>query len=83
MGRRIVMMKLICSLSHCECDSHIVHKLSQWCLTADWLAPQESDCSQIRSKVSFNRLPSYIKATQPVLEIFKMDGYFTDSPHTF
>jgi hypothetical protein len=22
MGRRIVMMKLICSLGHCECDGH-------------------------------------------------------------
>jgi hypothetical protein len=35
MGRRIVVMKLICSLGHCECDGHTVHKLSQWCLTAD------------------------------------------------
>ena len=24
MGRRIVVMKLICSLGHCECDSHTV-----------------------------------------------------------
>ena len=24
----------------CECDSHTEHKLSQWRLTADWLAPQ-------------------------------------------
>ena len=27
----------------CECDSHTVHKLSQQRLTADWLAPRESD----------------------------------------
>ena len=35
-----------------ECDGHTVQKLSQRCLTADWLAPQESDCSQMQSKVS-------------------------------
>jgi hypothetical protein len=40
-------------------NSHTVHKLSQWCLTADWLAPLESDCSQMHSKVS-DWLPSYI-----------------------
>jgi hypothetical protein len=32
------------------------------------------------SKVSSDWLPSYIKATQPVLEIFRMAGYFADSP---
>ena len=32
------------------------------------------------SKVSSDGLPSYIKATPPVLEIFKMDGYFRDNP---
>ena len=80
MGRRFFMMKLICSLGHCECDRHTVHKLSQRRLTADWLAPQESDCLRMHSKVSSDWLPSYIKATQPVLEIFKMAGYFPDSP---
>ena len=63
-----------------ECDCHTVHKLSQRCLTADWLAPRESDCSWLHSKVSSDWLPSYIKATLPVLEIFKMAGYFPDSP---
>jgi len=48
----------------CECDSHTVHKLSQRRLTADWLAPQDSDCSRLRSKVSSDWLPSYIKATR-------------------
>jgi len=33
------------------------------------------------SKVSSDWLPSYIKATRPVLEIFKMAGYFPDTPH--
>jgi len=32
------------------------------------------------SKVSSDGLTSYIKATLPVLEIFKMAGYFPDSP---
>ena len=81
MGRRIVVMKLICSLGHCECDGHTVHKLSQRRLTADWLAPRESDdCSRMHSKISSDRLPSYIKATRPVLEIFKIAGYFPDRP---
>ena len=64
----------------CECDGHTVHKLSQRRLTAEWLAPLESDCSRMHSKVSSDWLPSYIKATRPVLEIFKMAGYFPESP---
>ena len=36
----------------CEYDSHTVYKLSQRRLTAEWLTPQESDHSQMRSKVS-------------------------------
>jgi hypothetical protein len=48
-----------------------VHKLSQRCLTADWLAPRGSDCSRMHSEVSSDWLPSYIKATRPILEIFK------------
>ena len=82
MGRRIVVMKLICSLGQRECDGHTVHKLSQRRLTADLLAPREIDCLRMRSKVSSECLPSYIKATRPVLEIFKMAGYFPDSPRS-
>jgi len=66
----------------CKCDGHTVHKLSQRRLTADCLAPRESDCSRVHSKVSSDWLPSYIKATRPVLEIFKMAGYFPDRPCT-
>jgi hypothetical protein len=67
----------------CECDGHAVHKLSQRRLTVDWLAPLESGCSRKHSKVSSDRLSSYIKATLPVLEIFKMAGYFPDRPRTW
>jgi len=63
-----------------ECDGHTVHKLSQRRLTADWLAPRESDCWRKRSKVSSDWLPRYIKVTLPVLEIFKMAGYLSDRP---
>ena len=42
MCRRIVVMKLICSVGHFECDCHTAHKLSQRWLTADWLASRES-----------------------------------------
>jgi hypothetical protein len=34
----------------------------------------------MRSKVSSDWLPSYIKPTRPVLEIFKMAEYFLDRP---
>ena len=81
MGRSIVMMKLICSLGHFEWDGHTVHKFSQQCLTAKWLSPWESYCSQMRSKVSSDWLPSYNKTMQAVLKIFKMDRYFPDSPY--
>jgi len=57
----------------CECDRHTVHKLSQRRLTADLRAPWESDYSRKHSKDSSDWLPSYIKVTRPVLEIFKMD----------
>jgi len=66
----------------CECDCYTVHKLSQRRLTSNWLASRESDCLRMSGKVSSDWLPSYIKATRPVLEIFKMDQYFPDSPRT-
>ena len=66
----------------CEWDGHTVHKLSQRGLTADWLASRESNCSRMHSKFSSDCLPSYIKDTRPVLEIFKMAGYFPESPRT-
>ena len=34
----------------------------------------------MHSKVSSDWLQSYMKTTQPVLEIFKMAGYFPDRP---
>jgi hypothetical protein len=64
-----------------ECDGHMVNKLSRWHLTADWLAPRDSDCSWMHSKVSSDWLPSYIKATWLVLETFKMAGYIPYRSH--
>jgi len=63
----------------CECDSHIVHKVSKRRLNDDWLGPQESDSSQMHRKFSSDWLPSYMKTMQPVLQIFKMAEYFPDS----
>jgi hypothetical protein len=83
MGRRLAVMKLICSLGHCECDGHRAHTPSQRRLTADWPAPRQIYCSWKDSKFSSDWLPSYIKDTRPVLEIFKMVGYFPDSPRTW
>jgi hypothetical protein len=37
----------------------------------------------MRSKVCSDWLPSYIKATWPVLELFKMAGYFPERPRIF
>jgi hypothetical protein len=65
-----------------ECNGHTAHKLSQQHLTADWLAPWDSDCSQMHSTISSDWLPRYVKATRPVLEIFTMPGYFPDMSHT-
>jgi len=45
MGRRMDADSLICALGHYECEGRTVRKLSQRRLTADLLAPQESDCS--------------------------------------
>ena len=63
---------------HYECDGHTVHQLSQRYLTADWLAPWESDCSRMHSKVSSDWLPSYNKVMGTVLEIFTTAEYFPD-----
>ena len=41
------------------------------------------ECSRIHSKVSSDWLPSYIKTTQTVLEIFKKAGYFPGRPRTY
>ena len=79
-GRHIDADSLISSLGHCECDSHTVHQLSQRRLTADWLAPRERHRLRTDSKISSDWLPSYMKTTRPVLEIFKMDRYIPDSP---
>jgi hypothetical protein len=62
----------------CEFDGHTLH--SQRRLTADWLAPRESNCSRMDSKVSSDWMPSYIKATRLVLETFKA-GYIPYSSH--
>ena len=73
----VLQAKIAVESEICECEGHAVHKLSQRRLTADWLAPRESDCSLICSKVSSDWLPSYIKA---VLEIFKIAGYSPNWP---
>jgi len=52
MDRHIVVMKPICSLGHCECDSHTIHKLSQRRLTADLLSPRDVHDSAVRSPLT-------------------------------
>jgi hypothetical protein len=80
-GRHIVVMTLICLLGYFECNGHTVQKLRQRHLTADWLAPWDSECSWMQGKVSSDWLPSYMKAMWPVLKIFKMDGNLLDILH--
>ena len=76
MCRRIVVMKLICSLGNCECDGHTVHQLSQRLLTADWLAPRESDCSRMHSNVSSDFL--HDQTQQQRCHILKLTKYYFD-----
>jgi hypothetical protein len=64
----------------CEYDGHTLHKISQWHLTAEWLAPWESECSRMCSKVSSDWLPNYIKDIRPVLETFNVAGYIPNRP---
>jgi hypothetical protein len=66
----------------CKYDGHTVHKLTQRRLTAHWHAVREYDCSRMHSKFSPHWVPSYIKATWLVLQIFKTVGYSPDSPRT-
>ena len=71
--------------SHCQLTSPTGERLftdlqkglffSQERLTVNWLAPRERNTSRMRRRVSSDWLPSYIKATRPVFEIFKMAGY--------
>ena len=60
-----------------------IPKCSQRHVTADRLAPRQSDCARMHSMVSSDRLPSYIKATRSGTEIFKMAWYIPDSPSTY
>jgi len=77
MGRRIVMMKLICLFLYSECKLHIAYKVNRVSLPTDYTLGE--CCSQMQSKVSSGWLPSYIQAKWPVLETLKMDTYFPDS----
>ena len=79
MGRRIVSARsVIVNATVMQCTGSVQRRL-----TADWLAPQESDRTRTCSKVSSDWLPSYIKTTQTVLEIFKKSRYFPGRPRTY
>ena len=61
MGRRIVVMKLICSVILSVIVTQYASSLNS--ISLDLLAPWESDYSWTHSKVSSDWLPSYFKAT--------------------
>jgi hypothetical protein len=63
-----------------ESDGHTTHELSPRILSAGSLDSRESDFSRMHSRVSSDWLQSYISATLPVLEIFRIPGCFSDSP---
>lgn len=52
--------------------------VTQYISLLNGISQQESFCSHIGNKVSFDWLLSYIKATKIVLEIFKMVGEILD-----
>ena len=82
MGRRIEADSLICSLGHCDMRrSHNTQALSTVSL-CPLTNPTGGCLFTDAQKVSSDWLPSYIKAKRPVLEIFKMAGYFPDRPRT-
>jgi hypothetical protein len=62
MVRHIVVMKLMCSLDHCEFDDHTLHKLKSAASHCQLTNPMRQ-CSWILRKVSSDWLPGYIKAT--------------------
>lgn len=49
-----------------------------WCFTAYWITPWESICSNMCTVVLADKLSSFIKTMQLILEIFKMTIYFPD-----
>ena len=55
-GRRIVWSARSV-IVNATVTQYTVHKFSQRRLTAEWLAPRESDCSRMHSKVSSDWLP--------------------------
>ena len=67
---------------NCECDGHTVQQ-GQSTASHCRLTSPTGECSRMHSKVSSDWLPSYVKSTRPVLEIFKMAGYFPDSPRMY
>jgi len=56
-------------------------RLAMWIVTLSARFSSARSAVWMSPKVCSDWLPSYIKATRPVLEISKMDGYFPDSPH--
>jgi len=81
MGRRIEADSLICSLGHYDMRrSHSTQAPST--VSHCPLTNPTGECLFMDAHVSSDLLPSYIMATRPVLEIFKMAGYFPDRPRT-
>ena len=73
---------LLYSLSHFECDSHTVHRLTQQHLPPHWLVQWSGRCSHMCTPVHSPWLPGYIDVVQTILVILTMAGLFLDRPLT-
>ena len=71
---------LLYSLSHFECDSHIVYMLTQRCLLPPLTSTVKSYCSRTCIPVHSPWLPGYINFAQTVLVTLPMAEIFLDRP---
>ena len=67
-------------ISHCECEGHTVHVLTQWRLPLSMTVQWSCRYSHTRIPVCSPWLPGYIDVAQTILIILTMVGLFLDRP---
>ena len=71
---------LLYLLSHFECNSHTVHRLTQWHLPPPLTSIVKSSLFTHVHSSPLSWLPGYINVTQTILVILTMAGLFLDRP---
>ena len=72
---------LLYSLSHFECDSHIVHVITQWHLPPPLTSIVKSSLFTHVPSSPLCLAPGYLDVTQTILIMLTMAGLFPDRPH--